>query len=272
MPPAEQGSTPNFSNAAVRELNLSILSDGWNTNPAEAERLELVLSGNPHDVATRTRLISYYYQQIINEPRNRHVLWLIENHPEAPIFDVASSVANMAPGWNKRTTDAEWERAIVLWRRQVERFPNHVGVLSNAAQALPFEDSFRLIGRLRALEPGRSEWVVSLARLYERAVRDAAYARNPGDGNRGFASSRKHRETRLLFMAGPDRAGSERMENELKTSNDVALVGTTGELLVEQVGLLGGSDSPEMVYCMSFGKRLLERARSLEPGNPRWRE
>ena len=255
------------------QAHASILSEGWNTTPAEASRLESSLAGDPHNVTARSRLISYYYQKMMAEPRTRHIFWLIENHPEAQVFQYASDVTGMAPGWTKMTSDAEWDRARALWILQTERFPNNSIVLSSAAQAVPFEDSIRLMQRLRALEPDKLDWTVSLARVYVRAVRDVFFAQNPGNGRRVFAFSMKYRETPMMRLPGAARTDAERMKQELETSTDASLIGVTGELLVDETELLRapGGDTPEMVKSTDFGKRLLERARSLEPANPRWK-
>ena len=268
--PAPASSTKAASQAAY----FSILSEGWHTTPAEAARLESSLVGDPHNVAARTRLISYYYQQMMAEPRTRHIFWLIENHPEAQIFQFASDVSGMSPNWTKLNSDSDRDRAQALWLRQIERLPDSILVLSNAAQALPIEDSIRLMRRLRVLEPDKLEWTVNLAGVYARAVRDAFFARNPGDGGRAFTSSVKYRETPLMRLPVATQAAAERMVNELETSTDASLIGVTGELLVEAIGLLSRHDgeTPEMVSSADSGKRLLERARGLEPDNPRWRQ
>ena len=57
---AAQSSAPASSPKAAFQAYSSILSEGWNTTPAEASRLESGLVRDPHNVATRTRLISYY--------------------------------------------------------------------------------------------------------------------------------------------------------------------------------------------------------------------
>jgi hypothetical protein len=271
---AAQTPAPASSAREVSQAHASILSAGWNTTPAEASRLESGLVSDPHDVAARTRLISYYYQQMMAEPRARHIFWLIENHPEAQIFQVASDVTSMSPDWAKLTSEPDWDRARALWFRQIERFPNNTLVLSNAAQALPIGDSIRVMGQLRVLEPDKPEWTVNLAMVYARSVRDAFFTRDPGNGRRSFTGSVKYRETPLMRLPVATPAAAERMQNELETSKDASLVGVTGELLVEEIGLLRppARDTPEMVNSAEFGKRLLERARSLEPGNPRWRQ
>jgi hypothetical protein len=75
-----------------------------------------------------------------------------------------------------------------------------------------------------------------------------------------------------LPLAGPDLA--EKLKSELETSSDAALVGVTGELLVEQLGVLSKTPevvTPEVVKSAAFGQQLLERARLLDPNNPEWR-
>ena len=258
----------------ARQAYFSILSEGWNTTPAEASRLESRLVADPHDVAARTRLISYYYQQMMAEPRTRHILWLIENHPESQIFHVASDLTGMTPTWTKLNSDSDQGRARELWVRQIERSPNNTLVLSNAAQALPLEDSMRLMGRLRLLEPDKPEWTVNLAMVYAQAVRDAFFAQDPGNGRRVSTGSMKYRDMAIMRLPGPPSAAAETMKGELERSTDAALIGVTGELLLEQIGLIRRheADTPEMANSADFARRLLERARSLEPGNPRWRQ
>jgi hypothetical protein len=271
---AAQSPAPASSAKAASQAYSSILSEGWNTTPAEASRLESSLVGDPDNVAARTRLISYYYQQMMAEPRTRHIFWLIENHPEARIFQVASDVTGMSPSWTKLNSDSDWDRARALWLRQIDRFPNSTLVLSNAAQALPIEDSIRLMGRLRVLEPDKPEWTVNLAMVYARAVRDTFFAKGPRDGRRVFTGSMKYRETPVMRLPVATQSAAERMENELETSTDASLIGVTGQLLVEEIELLPRPerDTPEMVKSADFGRRLLERARRLEPDDPRWRQ
>src|SRR4051812_11816297 len=167
---------PPESARAAYDAHQAILSQGWKTTPAEAAQLESQLAKDPQDVAARTRLISYYYQQMIAERRAHHILWLIENHPDVQVFLIASDVTQMAPGWHGLNSAADWEKARMLWLRQAERFSSHPTVLANAAQALPVEDSMRLMQQLRSLEPSHAVWTVNLARIYARAVRDVFYA------------------------------------------------------------------------------------------------
>jgi hypothetical protein len=78
---------PAASAETARQAYLWILADGWKTTSDEAVQLESDVMKNPHNIAACTRLISYYYQQMIADRRARHILWLIENIPR-PRFSV----------------------------------------------------------------------------------------------------------------------------------------------------------------------------------------
>jgi hypothetical protein len=52
--------------------------------PADVDRLEATLRTNPDDHATRSRLLSHYYQVNQVKDQNRLVLWAIEHAPESP--------------------------------------------------------------------------------------------------------------------------------------------------------------------------------------------
>ena len=163
------------SQKAANDAHQAILTEGWHTSPAAAAQLESQLTSHPQDVAARVRLISHYYQQMIAEPRARHILWLIENHPEAEIFQIASDVTSLEITWHGLNSAADQDKARALWRRQLERFSNDTAVLASAAQALPVEESIPVVRRLRILEPSSPVGTVNLASVYARAVQDALY-------------------------------------------------------------------------------------------------
>jgi hypothetical protein len=259
------------SQKAANDAHQAILTEGWHTSPAEAAQLESQLASHPQDVAARVRLISHYYQQMIAEPRARHILWLIENHPEAEIFQIASDVTSLEVTWHGMNSAADQDKARALWLRQLERFSSDTAVLASAAQALPVEESIQVVRRLRILEPLNPVWTVNLASVYARAVRDVFYASSPVP-RRGMFGPVRYRDIwwMRLPVAGPQLA--EKLKSELEISSDAALVGVTGELLVEQLAVQNEQDqTPDLVKGAAFGKQLLERARRLDPNNPEWR-
>jgi hypothetical protein len=255
---------------AANDAYQAILAEGWHTSPAEAAQLESQLASHPQDVAARTRLISYYYQQMIAERRTRHILWLIENHPEAEVFRSASDVTSFEVAWHGLNIAADRDKARALWLRQAERFSSDTLVLANAAQALPVGESIRVVRRLRTLGPSNPVWTVNLASVYARAVQDVFYASSPIQP-RAMGGPVRYRDMWLMRLpvAGPELA--ETLKRELETSSDAALVGVTGQLLVEQLVILGEQgQTADVVRSAAFGKQLLGRARRLDPNNPAW--
>jgi hypothetical protein len=261
-----QPTTTRFS------LYQSILAEGWKVTPAEAVQFESELARDPENLSLRTRLLSYYYQYMISEPRLRHVVWLIENHPDADVFLAAGDITAMSRNWTGLNEAADYQRVKALWLRQTERFSTNPKVLANAAMALTEADSevsLELVKRARGIEPGNPEWTNWLAGIYKLAARSSFAG---GYGNiRVFAGAPQDRNTLPSFSL--PLAASDALKRELATSTDAALVGGTGEALVRESRLLmrGPAISPEVEQSAAFGEHLLARARALEPDNPRWR-
>ena len=246
-----------------------ILEEGWNLKPEGAAQMEADLARRPEDLKTRVILMSYYYQKMMPEPRARLLLWLIENHPDSGVFLVAYDVAS--PSAFAGSTEADFLKAKALWLQQAERFPANGHVLANAAQALAPRDpelAFSLVKRARTAEPANSEWTVWLARVYARAVRLSIAGGR--DKLRVFSSQGTTYPGRLGFALSFTQ--SESLKQELETSRDAALVGETGEALVFETRRLldHPAAGPEPHSSAAFGEHLLERARSLDPANPRW--
>src|SRR5260221_5988369 len=55
------------------------------TTAEQAAQMEERLAANPEDEATRGRLLHYYWENHVQEPRVRLIWWLIDNHPASPL-------------------------------------------------------------------------------------------------------------------------------------------------------------------------------------------
>jgi hypothetical protein len=260
-----QTTTPRYS------LHQSILAEGWKVTPVEAAQFERELAHDPANVALRTRLLSYYYQYMIGEPRLRHVVWLIENYPDAELFLAASDITSMSPNWTGLNEAAGYQRVKELWLRQTERFPANAKVLANAAMALAGPDSdvsLELVKRARSLEPANPEWTNWLAKIYYMAARSSLAG---GYSNiRVFVGAPEDRNILPPFTL--PLAASDALKRELATSTDAALVGAVGAGLVREAKLImrNSTAGPGVENSAAFGASLLGRARVLEPDNPRW--
>jgi hypothetical protein len=245
------------------ESKRSILAEGWNTRPEEAAQLESELQLHPHNVAVRTRLISYYTQAMIPQPRQRHILWLIEHHPEADVFQEAT-VTDLAPNWTGMNDASSYERSRGLWLDHTRRDNVSPKVLRNAAIALAGPNpqmSLQLMRRGRDAEPTNSMWLHWLAWTYSLAVRTTIAG---GWMNlRAFAGPGRGRD-----LPAPLRlplAESEQLKKELESSTNVSLLVATAEVLLDEMNILGNSSpAPDVRESRLFGEDLLRRAAQLK--------
>src|SRR5437667_2113322 len=70
-----------------------LAQQGSSLSAAAAQELEAQLEKNPEDLAARAKLLGYYWYQwmrpgevVAKAARRRHILWLIEHHPESPVI------------------------------------------------------------------------------------------------------------------------------------------------------------------------------------------
>jgi hypothetical protein len=73
-----------------REDTLRLATAGKGMSNAEVSRLERILDQHPDSTDTRLRLLGYYTKRHVHDPsarrnRSRHVLWFLENEPEATV-------------------------------------------------------------------------------------------------------------------------------------------------------------------------------------------
>src|SRR5262245_32102412 len=86
QPPA---AAPGVSRVTVTPL----MREGAGLSPQQVSDLEASLQSAPDDLSARARLLGYYFNSstatanpgAIHEARRRHVLWMIEHHPDSDI-------------------------------------------------------------------------------------------------------------------------------------------------------------------------------------------
>jgi len=75
------------SGAQKAEENIwELTKRGMNLSIQEARDLEHKLLENPKDLSTRSLLLAYYFgksEAPMVEARQKHILWIIENHPDS---------------------------------------------------------------------------------------------------------------------------------------------------------------------------------------------
>jgi len=141
---------------------------GRNLSQEAVRKLESGLESVPDDVEARTKLLGYYFLRAhgsreAKEARQRHILWLIGNRPEAPILETPFAQLDATLDGS---AFAEGKQA---WLSQVAREPNNAAILGKAAAYLLFQDpaaAESLYKRAEAAEPQNPVWPDHLGHLY----------------------------------------------------------------------------------------------------------
>lgn len=216
-------------------------------SPATAAARERQLVANPDDKAARRDLSVFYYNTGQNERRLELIYWLIEHHPDSRLFSFMSML--ILPGHDG---EASYMAAVVRWRAAVALFPENPYVLLNAAKAIGESDrneEVALLKKGQALD--RERFTKLLARFYSRVLSFAA--------ERGPATEAE---------------SADAVRNDLNSSRDALLLGTTGALLVSDAAnaALTARPSYDIGAVRTTAIELLVRAQSLDPENQQWIE
>jgi TonB family protein len=226
----------------------------WLLTAEQAAAMEQELATNPEDDATRRKLIQFY--GFVNmcaggrklglsgppecsdsvalqgtDHRIPLILWLIDHHPESELVGGPSTM--ILPQLDPNG----YEEARNHWLTQVGLHPNDARVLLNAANALGLDrpqEKLDLLQRARKLDLARA--TEPLASLYS-----------------------------VILISGNEPSLAAQVRSELQSSNDIALVGSVGQHVMEGgVSHLSASDR----YALA--RELVTHAQSLEPENRDW--
>jgi hypothetical protein len=114
--------------------------------PTHASELETKLQVNAEDLESRTDLLKFYSLSQSSKIYTRHVLWLIENHPDSPAVD---EYGRLLPQGGRLNTPGEYEQAKTAWEIQLAGPHNSGGVLLHAANFLESSDPQRALTFLK---------------------------------------------------------------------------------------------------------------------------
>jgi len=112
--------------------------------------------------------VSWYYRkrrssEFAQKAFYKHVLWLIENHPDAEVTGMREARLD-----HIRDREVYYE-AKKLWITQTETYRTNMAVLTNAADFFLIHDeeiAEELLKKAKALEPQNPEWPRQLGHLY----------------------------------------------------------------------------------------------------------
>lgn len=225
---------------------------------SDVTTMEQYLIANPYDLEVRSQLVVHYYTSGVREPRMSHILWLVTNHPEAPVASFASS--GVLPRDNSLNTYQDYERVVNAWKQAAAANQGNQTIVANAARFLQntmqFEDAERLLLSAGARQ-NRSMGMAAdqLSKLYAAAILGAT-------GDAAFPN--------------PSPAFAARVKNELGADSDAIFLMQVASALRNVVrraqpgtslppGTLNVAQHPLLNSAVDFADSLYDRAAGLSP-------
>jgi len=155
-----------------------LMEQGSNLGPAAAQELEAQIEKTPEDLTARTKLIGYYYYQWMQPgeeaaktARRRHILWLIEHHPDSPILNLAE--VPIEETGNSLADPEGYRRARQLWLSQMEARKTDAAMLGNLAKFFQMTDkplAESALLQAKAVQPHNPQWDWQLGYLYGMGI------------------------------------------------------------------------------------------------------
>jgi tetratricopeptide (TPR) repeat protein len=256
-------STEQSTSAANTQLD-RLARQAYGMSADQASRLEESLIHDPNDLAARAQLLGYYFAagrrlspETVHEARLRHILWLVQNHPESELAGM--SEATIDPAGGPLADRAGYEKVKAIWLEQVKTHQDTVMVLVNAAWFFKLPDkaiAAGLLTRAHAIDPGNRNSSAGLGMVYAGAIVGLT-----GMNQNRFATEAEPEEARGPF--------AQKAREELNKSEDAEVVGTAGYYLNFWGGVLNAQGKTPSDYA-DLAEKCLARAQALDPGNPEW--
>jgi len=140
-----------------------LLEQGRALSAEQAAQLEKQLTGTAKDLPVLTQLQGYYSEYYLTNPilrqkRNELMIQMVKNYPEAEVFGTGAVML----------IDSKDDIGPIkkLWQEHLQKHPDDVNLLRNAAKNLLVADTDFAIAcftRCRKLEPNNPEWILALA-------------------------------------------------------------------------------------------------------------
>jgi len=234
----------------------------------DAEKLEAELDSHPDDVNIRVQLLRYYTQQgMSRQPpsqvkalRRKHILWLIQHHPENSVLGENSALMDIA-GYPSADPEgfaecsAAWQKALAAPKPLFDTFANAIAFYRTADPARARRIAKDGLKRY----PGNAHISVKMGMLMAYAIAGVKTV----DLN-GLAASFDEAQTKSRQAAHDRKA--------LETSDDTNLIQGAASALQQQLYPLNSrhltarlQDVEEIIV------HLYEHANEIDPNMGRWK-
>jgi beta-lactamase regulating signal transducer with metallopeptidase domain len=246
--------------------------------PRQVAALEAAVAANPEELDARRKLLAFYgpdtsgkrrpTEDEIIVARRRHILWLIEHHPEHEL--AGERIARIYP------TPKDWQADPVgyelgkkLWLAYAARPNVHGRAIANAAGFFESADkplAEQMLLRCQSLLAAQPGSDASLREYVSSRLADLYYQILVGSNAATFG--RVIRSFSLEDAHGPLAAS---VRQKLIASRDVTLLAQTAAALIWSAQDPGSAYPPNMHVDFStfdLGRQYLERAASLDAKSP----
>lgn len=242
--PSQQQQPPPPPASRSAQMDWMVLGSG--ITQEQLPELEAQLQSNPEDLILRSRLLSFYIQTRDAQNYSRHLLWVVEQHPEAQMLDWAM---NVAPAAALLRQGGDYDSAKALWEQNLINNGNSAEVVYHAGLFFRNSDlqrSVQLFEQARELLPSDPKYLDAEAGIYVDTYLD--------------------RSKRLDVPANQSGDARDALQSGLQGSRDAALLSRVGSMLVT----LGKEQSNGRYRLM--GMQFLEQAVVTDPANPKWKQ
>jgi hypothetical protein len=241
-----------------------IMRLGAKLGAAQALEVEAELEANPEDLAARAKLLGYYYYQWMapgeaasKAARRRHILWLIEHHPESAVTGLSEAAIDQ-DGTNMADEEG-YRQARKLWLALLDSGKGSPAALGNLAKFFRITDkplAERALLQARAAQPQNLDWDWQLGYLYGLGILGV-----DAMGLNGQPTS-----TDPLAQKGPFAAASRKA---LAESSSGTMLYVAATILWRYGTILTPSVADKLDY-LDLAIQIIERAKAAEPANPSW--
>jgi hypothetical protein len=241
-----------------------LMEQGSNLGLGAAQELESQLEKNPEDLNARAKLIGYYYYQWMQPgeaatkaARRKHILWLIEHHPDSPILNLAE-VAIEDTG-NSLADPEGFKQARQLWVSQMEARKTDGPMLGNMAKFFQMTDKNLAESALlqaKAAQPQNAQWDWQLGYLYGMGIL----------GVDALGLNGQPTSVDPIAASGPFAVKSQKA---LAESRSGTMLAVAAQIMWRYGTMLAPTGDGKLDWLEEAAK-LIRQAKDAEPNNPAW--